>query len=65
MVFFIAELDARKDISEHRSAKYQVSRHQDLFDHMLVFGTENHASSEKEEPYTYGQKKEDSFEDFK
>jgi hypothetical protein len=65
MIFFISELDARDNISEHRSAKYQISWHQDLFDHMLVFGTENHASSEKKKPYSYGQKKENSFEDFK
>jgi len=64
MVVFVSELDARNDISEHRSAEHQISRHQDLFDHQLVFRTENHASPEEEEPYDYGQKKEYSFKDF-
>jgi len=65
MILFISELDACNDISEHRSAENQISRHQYLFDQEFVFRTENHASSEEEKPYHYGQEKENSFDDFK
>jgi hypothetical protein len=65
MIVFISELDACNDISEHRTAKHQVSRHDDLFDQERIFRTENHASSEKEKPYDYGQEKENSLDDLK
>ncbi len=65
MIIFVSELNAGNDVSEHGSAKDQISRHQDLFDQYFVFRTENHASSEEKKPYNYRQEKENSFDHFK
>ncbi len=65
MIFLISKLDTSDDVSEHYSAKYEISRHQHLFDEHLIFRTENHISPEKKKPYDYREEKKDSLDDFK
>lgn len=62
MIVFVAELDASDDISEHSSAEYEVSWHEDLLNEQLVFGTEDHASPQEKKTYHNSKKKEYSLE---